>query len=172
MIPIANLNRTARLVLLVLFVLLIALALLVVNTHGQTGPNTTRVQVTTPAATPDTPVFNNYKGATIGMTQAAARQKLGAPSEGSAQQDFYFFSETESATVYYDVTQQVRAIAINYLGEGAPAPQQVVGVQVAPSEDGSLNKLVRYPKLGYWVAYNRTAGAQPLVTVTLQRIIQ
>jgi hypothetical protein len=171
MIPIANLNRTLRLALLVLFVLLIALAILVVNTHGQTGPGTTRAQVPALSNMPDTPVFSSYKGATIGMTQEVARQKLGAPSEAGARQDFYFFSETESAIVYYDATQKVRAIAINYLGDNAPTPQQVVGVAVAPNEDGALNKLVSYPKLGYWVAYNRTAGAQPLVTVTLQRII-
>jgi len=29
---------------------------------------------------------------------------------------------------------------------------------------------VRYPKAGYWVSYNRTAGNSPMITITMQAI--
>jgi len=29
---------------------------------------------------------------------------------------------------------------------------------------------VRFTKAGYWLSYNRTGGASPLTTVTLQKI--
>ena len=168
MTSVANLNRTLRLILLVVLILIIGLALLVVSTHGQSRtPSLPGAQ----APAPDAPVFTNYKGVTVGMTAEAVHQKLGLPSEPGAQQDFYFFSETESAQVYYDPAQKVRAVSINYLGDSAPTARQVLGVDVQPNPDGSLNKLVHYEQAGYWVAYGRTAGPSPLVTVTIQRII-
>ncbi len=35
--------------------------------------------------------------------------------------------------------------------------------------DGSAYKLVTYPRAGYWVAYSRTAGDEPLTIITMQR---
>ena len=169
MISVANLNRTLRLVLLVVLALIIVLAVVVVSTHAQTkAPGLPGAQ----APAPDTPVFTNYKGVTVGMGALGVHQKLGLPTEPGAQQDFYFFSETESAQVYYDPAQKVRAISINYLGEGAPTVRQVLGVDAQPNMDGSLNKLVHYERAGFWVAYSRTAGPAPLVTVTIQRIVR
>lgn len=171
MISVNKLNRNNRLAVLVVLVLIIAFAIFIGSTHAQTGSTANRTQANLPGA-PDTPVFNNYRGATIGMSIEQAHQKLGLPTEPGAQQDFYFFSETESAQVFYDHAQHVRAISITYLGAGAPTVQQVLGVNVTPSEDGSLSKLVHYDLAGYWVAYNRSAGPTPVVSITMQQIIR
>ena len=165
MISANKLNRALRLLLLVLLVLLVALAIFVVSTNGQTNPPASAQQIAAP-------VFDNYRGAQIGMNMTDVRQKLGQPSETAAQQDLYFFSETESAQIYYDAAHKVKAISINYTGDGAPAVQRVLGTDVAAGPDGSLFKLVSYPQAGFWVAYSRSAGPAPVVTITLQRIVQ
>jgi hypothetical protein len=170
MISVNNLNRKLRLALLVVLVLIITFAIFIVSTHAQTGPTANRAQANQPVAS-DIPVFNNYRGAAIGMSADLVHQKLGLPTEPGAQQDFYFFSEKESAQVFYDRAQNVRAISITYMGEGAPTVQQVLGVDVLPNPDGSLSRLVHYERAGYWVAYNLSAGPAPVVTITVQQIV-
>ena len=53
---------------------------------------------------------------------------------------------------------------------GIPSPKDVLGTDADKKPDGSLYKLVRYPKAGYWVSYSRTAGDSPTITVTMQKI--
>jgi hypothetical protein len=120
----------------------------------------------------DDPLFSEYKGVRIGMTADEARKKLGEPQDKSDEQDFYVISEKESAQVFYDKAKKTYAISINYLGGGSetPAPKGVLGSEIEAKPDGSLYKMVRYPKAGYWVSYSRTAGTDPLTTVTIQRI--
>jgi hypothetical protein len=48
----------------------------------------------------------------------------------------------------------------------------VFGEDIEAKADGSKSRLVRYPKAGFWVSYNRTAGDTPLVTVTIQKMPQ
>ena len=117
------------------------------------------------------PVFRDYKGITIGMRADEIRAKLGVPKDSSAGQDFYAASDTEFVQVIYDHTQRVTIIGITYVGDagGAPSCKAVVGEEVAAAADGSIDKLVRYPRAGYSVAYRRTAGTDPLITVTLQK---
>lgn len=119
----------------------------------------------------DKPLYSEYKGVHIGMETGEARKKLGNPTDKSDAQDFYVFSETESAQVYYD-KGKVMALSVNYVGEnsGAPLPKIVLGTDLEAKPDGAMYKLVRYPTAGYWVSYNRTGGGDPLVTVTMQRI--
>jgi hypothetical protein len=45
-----------------------------------------------------------------------------------------------------------------------------MGDELEARPDGSLYKLVRYPKAGYWVSYSRTAGNSPIVSVTMQKM--
>lgn len=118
------------------------------------------------------PVFRDYKGITLGMTMDAVHQKLGTPKEASTTQDFYSASDKEVAQIYYDRAQKVKAVAISYLGEGndVPSCRAVLGEDVTPAADGSIYKLVRYPKAGYWVSYNRTGGDASMVIVTMQRL--
>jgi hypothetical protein len=169
MISVRNLNHTLRLILFIVLALLIAIAIFVVSTNAQTLRSAPPAQVN--ALAPDKPIFNNYRGVTIGMPVADAHQKLGTPTESAETQDFYFYSETESAQVFYDAAHKVRAVSVNYLGENAPTPQQVLGVDVAAGPDGSLSKIISYQQAGFWVAYYRSAGPAPIVTVSMQRIV-
>jgi hypothetical protein len=120
----------------------------------------------------DDPLFSEYKGVRIGMTADEARKKLGEPQDKSDEQDFFVFNEKESVQVFYDKAHKTYAISINYLGGGSdtPAPKGVLGSEIEAKPDGSLYKMVRYRKAGYWVSYSRTAGTDPLTTVTMQRI--
>ncbi len=119
-----------------------------------------------------TPVFRAYRGIELGMTTDDVRKKLGAPKDKSAEQDFFVFTETESAQVVYDKTQKVIAISADFLtvGNGVITAKEVFGSDIEAKADGSLYRMVRYPKAGYWLSYNRTGGASPLTTVTLQKI--
>ncbi|HKP72700.1 MAG TPA: hypothetical protein VJT82_07165, partial [Pyrinomonadaceae bacterium] len=64
------------------------------------------------------------------------------------------------------------AIALIYMNAGAKAPTaaSVLGSDIEAKPDGSLYKMARYPKAGYWVSYSRTSGDSPLVSVTIQKI--
>ena len=117
------------------------------------------------------PVFKDYRGVTIGMAADEVRGKLDKIKKGD-RQDYLAISDQETAQIYYDDKEKVTAISIDYFGgEGkAPTPEAVLGVGVQPKEDGSLYQLNRYPKAGYWVSYNRTAGDKPIVTITIQKM--
>jgi hypothetical protein len=106
------------------------------------------------------------------MTTDEARKKLGEPQDKSDDQDFFVIGEKESAQVFYDKAHKTYAISINYLGGGSdtPAPRGVLGSEIEAKPDGSMHKMVRYRKAGFWVSYSRTAGTDPLTTVTMQRI--
>lgn len=120
----------------------------------------------------DKPLYVEYKGIRIGMETNEVRKKLGDPTDKGDVQDYFVFSEKESAQVYYDKTHKVMAVSVNYVGEqsGAPLPKVILGTEIEAKADGALHKMVRYPQAGYWVSYNRTAGTDPLVTVTMQKI--
>ena len=51
----------------------------------------------------------------------------------------------------------------------APASKAVLGTELPAGADGRMYRLVRYPKVGYWVSYSRTAGDSPLITVMMQK---
>ena len=137
-----------------------------------TAQTQTARQMGDPAQVTD-PTFRDYKGITLDMTANEVHQKLGAPKETGGGQDFYSVSDKEAVQIFYsNISQKVKAIAISYLGEGSGAPdcRSILGIDVTPAADGSIYKLVRYPKAGYWVSYNRTGGDAPLVAVTIQKI--
>ncbi|MDQ3472149.1 MAG: hypothetical protein M3447_00280 [Acidobacteriota bacterium] len=133
----------------------------------------------TPAASPTPatpqqaaePLYTDYRGVSVGMSVAEAREKLGAPKSKGKQQDFFVFSKTESAQVVY-LDGKVRTVSVDYVGadSGAPTPMEVLGVEITPRKNGTIYKLVRYPDAGYWVAYSRTAGKKPIVSVTMRKI--
>jgi len=120
----------------------------------------------------DQPVFNEYRGVQLGMTTADVRKKLGDPKDKSAEQDFYIFNETETAQVVYDKTAKVIAISADFMSpnSAAPSAKDVFGADVVAKPDGSMHKLVRFPKAGYWLSYNRTGGADFVVTIQLQKL--
>lgn len=121
-------------------------------------------------ATPSAPVFKDYRGISIGMSAQDVRAKLDGLKEGEGQ-DFLVLSDLESAQIYYDKQGKVMAISVDYFGgSNAPAPNAVLGVPLDAKADGSMYQLNRYPDAGYWVSYNRTAGAKPIVTITIQKM--
>ena len=120
----------------------------------------------------DTPAFHEYRGVQLGMTAEGVRKKLGTPKDKSDEQDFFVFNDNETAQILYDKSHQVITISADFTsgGEGIPTAKQVFGADVQAKPDGSIYKMVRYPKAGYWLSYNRTAGNAPLTSVTLQKI--
>lgn len=124
------------------------------------------------AAVEEEPVFQEYRGVKIGWLADEVRKKLGNPANKADDQDYYEFGEKERAQVYYDkATKQVMAISVDFIGTGTGVltPQQVFGSEIEAKSDGSKSKLVRYPKAGYWVSYSRTAGDNPIISVTIQK---
>jgi hypothetical protein len=124
--------------------------------------------------TAEEPLFSEFKGVRIGTSAEEARKKLGSPRDKADDQDFYVFNETQAVQVYYDKAKTVSAISIDFMSGATeiPAPKDVIGGEPETKADGSAYKMVRYPKLGYWVSYSRTAGASPTITVTIQKIDQ
>jgi hypothetical protein len=106
------------------------------------------------------------------MPATDARTKLGTPKDTSDTNDFFVLSDNESAQVYYDNAHKVSVVSVSYLGNPASqlTPKAVFGEDAPAKPDGSIFKMVRYPKAGFWVSYNRTAGSDPLVIVTMQRM--
>jgi hypothetical protein len=132
---------------------------------------TARKSATQPAE--EHPIFSEYRGVQIGWLADDVRKKLGNPADKTDEQDFYVFNEKETAQFYYDkATHKVTAISIDFVSgaSGVPTPQQVFGADFEAKPDGSKYKMVRYPKVGFWITYNRTTGDTPLVTITLQKL--
>jgi len=117
------------------------------------------------------PAFSEYKGVRLNMTTEEVRAKLGKPELAADDQDYYVFSQTETAQIVYDAAHRVKTISADFLaGTGAPDYKTVVGADLQTKPDGSMYKLVLYESLGFWVSYNRSVGTVPMVTITIQRI--
>jgi len=147
--------------LIVLPLLLAALAFAAPNARAQNGADKDK----------DAPPFHDYKGVHIGMTSDEARKVLGSPADKGDTQDFYSFNDKESAQLYYDGDHKVYAISVTYLGGTAvPESKSVLGAEADRKNDGSLYKMVRFPKAGCWVSYLRTSGDAPMTVVTMQKL--
>ena len=118
------------------------------------------------------PLYKEYRGVRLGMTAAEARAKLGEPVMKSDDQDFFVLSENETTQIAYDGSQKVTAISTDYVGGvGAPDYRTVLSDgAMLQRPDGSLFRMVHYPAAGMWVSYNKSAGAVPVVTITIQVI--
>ena len=118
------------------------------------------------------PSFSDFKGVSIGMHAEDARKKLGNPREKGVEQDFYMFGDNQAVQVYYDKAGAVNAISIDFMSGAREIPscKDVLGAEAEKKPDGSVYKLIRYPKVGYWVSYSRTAGTEATVTITMQKI--
>ncbi|HKB67193.1 MAG TPA: hypothetical protein VKC61_15165 [Pyrinomonadaceae bacterium] len=126
----------------------------------------------TPAGEEEAAAFKDYRGVQLGMTADEVRKKLGSPKDKGDEQDFFVFGDNESAQIVYDSTHKVITISADYLTTEATVPtcKQVLGSEAEAKADGSVYKLVRFPKAGYWLSYNRTGGASPMTSVTWQKI--
>lgn len=124
------------------------------------------------AEDPDKPLFQEYRGIQLGMAADEVRKKLGNPADKGDEQDFFMLNDAESAQIFYDKTKKVMAISANFLqgAQNVPTPKVLFGEELAAKPDGSVYKMTRYPKAGYWLSYSKTAGESPLISVTLQKI--
>jgi len=118
------------------------------------------------------PVFTEFKGVRIGMSADESRKKLGNPRDKSAEQDFYVFNDTQAIQVFFDKAGAVTAISIDFMSGASsiPSAKAVLGTDAETKPDGSVYKMMRYPKAGFWVSYSRTAGESPTTTITMQKI--
>lgn len=170
MIPFSNVQlgkrRRSRLFLVVMAA---AISLLSVTVSQAQTPR--KVSATT-GPEEELSAFKDYRGVQLGMTADEVRKKLGDPRDKAEEQDFYMFNDTETLQIVYDKTRKVVTISADFMNPGntVPTAKQIFGAEVEPKADGSVYRMVRYPKAGYWVSYNRTSGDAPLTTVTLQKI--
>ena len=118
------------------------------------------------------PAFHEFRGVHIGMQADEARKKLGTPRDKSPEQDFYLFNDNEAVQLNYDKDGAVSAISVDFMSgaNGIPTSKDVLGAEAEAKADGSIFKRVDYPKAGYWISYSRTAGNDPTITITIQKI--
>jgi outer membrane protein assembly factor BamE (lipoprotein component of BamABCDE complex) len=162
-----HLSRSTRFLLAQTTLFVVVIISLAAPAYGQTTKKSAQ------AETDAEPTFKEYRGAQIGMTADEVRKKLGNPSDKGEEQDFYVFNEKETAQILYEkATKKTIAISVDFMSgaSGVITPQQVFGADVEAKPDGSKYRLVRYPKVGYWISYSRTAGDNPIITITLQKI--
>lgn len=116
--------------------------------------------------------MSDYRGVSLGMKADEVRLKLGEPKDKSDEMDMYIFAETETAQFYYDEAHLVKAMMITYAGDlkTAPTPKDVFGEDAEAKPDGSIFKMVRYPKAGYWISYNRSGGTDQVISLAFQKI--
>jgi hypothetical protein len=131
-----------------------------------------RTKTPPPADPEDQPAFVEFKGVRIGMTADDARKKLGSPRVKDTDQDLYVFNDTQTLQVFYDKAGAVSAISIDFMSgaNSVPSAKEVLGTEAETRTDGSVYRMLRYPKAGYWVSYSRTAGNSPTTTITMQKI--
>ena len=148
------------------------------TTQSQEQTQPTQPQTSTPTQQPATPapaaepIYTDFKGVKIGTSRDDARKKLGSPQEKEKGQDFFALSDRQRARLYYDENGAVSAIIVTHVGKSAdiPTPKAILGADVEPKQDGSMYQIVYYPKAGYWVAYSRTTGDEPLTMITMQKM--
>lgn len=137
-----------------------------------TGSAPAQRKAATLAGEEESSTFKDYRGVQLGMTADEVRKKLGSPKDKGDEQDFFVFGETESAQIVYDSAHKVVTISADFLSTEASVPtcKQVLGTEAEAKADGSVYKMMRFTKAGYWLSYNRTAGASPMTSITLQKI--
>ena len=118
------------------------------------------------------PIESVYKNVKIGTTADEVRELLGK-AEIDDKDGFFYEMDSEMVQIRLDENAKVRLISVTYSGKSPNAPKysDVFGDDPANAKpDGSVYKLVRYPDAGYWVAYSKTGGGEPTITVTMQKL--
>ena len=162
-------NNRFRFLVILLSIPVIAFILTLPVVHVSGTAKMSPVPVPTPVTDP---LYSAYRAIAIGMTTDETRAKLGSPKEKADDQDFFQFSDHETSQVYYDAAHKVIAITVTYSGklDAAPTAKAVFGEDVAAKPDGGIFKMVRYPKAGFWISYNKTGGNDPLIMIAIQKM--
>ena len=121
---------------------------------------------------PTEPTFKDYKGVRIGLSADEVAETLGEPAVKEENEEVFLISDFEMVQVSYDRAGGVNAISITYSAKhpNPPTALAVLGEDVAADAEGRVYKLIRFPELGYWVAYSRSAGEEPVVSVTINKM--
>jgi hypothetical protein len=167
----------AAAILLKAFSGLFLLLVLIVPTFGQSAENTQTATTQVADKKSETPVLMpvliDYKGVKIGTTAEEVRDKLGKAKIDN-KDGFFYEGDDEIVQIRVDGNKKVRFVSVTYSdkNENTPKHADVFGAeaQVPTKPDGSIYNLIDYPEAGYWVAYSRTAGEKPTVTVTMQKL--
>ena len=118
------------------------------------------------------PVASIYKEVKIGTDADQVRKLLGK-AEIDDEDGFYYEMDSEIVQIRLDENAKVRIISVTYPSNSPKTPKyaDVLGDEtVVAKPDGSIYQLVRYPAAGYWIAYSKTSGDKPSVTVTMQKL--
>ncbi len=158
-----------------IFIFLFIIALSVVSFgFTRTSAKFVKNAFAAPAPTPvkGKPPYSEYRGVTIGLTMNEARAKLGDAKDKSDTQEYYVFSDNESAQIYYNEAKTVTAVTITFTGklDAAPTALAVFGEEVEVKPDGGIFKMIQYPKLGFWISYNKITGDDPLIIIAMQKM--
>ena len=139
---------------------------------SEVASNKSKPETQQPIATKAPTTIPYFMGVNLGMTANEVREKLGNLKQKGERQDFFEFSDIKRAQVVYDADGKVTTVSFDYIGSNSegPTPENVLGEAVQPRADGSIYHLKRYPEAGYWIAYSRTAGDNPITSVTMQKI--
>ena len=156
-------HRIGVVELMYFFMAVILLLLLGALAKGQTTPAIKAQSQVQP------PIYKEYRGVRLGMTATEVRAKLGEPILKSDEQDYFVMSPSETTQIGYDATKKVTTISTDYSGgAGAPDYRSIVGERLlAQRPDGSTFAMVMYESEHFWVTYNKSASAVPIVTVTI-----
>ena len=155
--------------IVIFFPILLVIGILTVT--SPTYSSGVLIVLSAPAPTPDTPPFTSYKGVTIGMTVEDVRTKMGNPKEPSEAMDYYSPSENEFIQIYYE-GKKVTALTVTFSGklDAAPDAKTVFGESAEIKPDGGIFKMVRYPKAGFWISYNKISGSDPMIMIAIKKI--
>ena len=124
------------------------------RTHDEVASKDERAEMKQPGETTirSGPVYQEFMGVTLGMSADEVRAKLRHLKDKGERQDFFVFSDSQSAQIVYDDQGKVIVISADYVGKdgNAPSPESVLGEAVQAKQDGSIYQLKRYPEAGYW----------------------
>ncbi len=123
------------------------------------------------SATPQ-PIASIYKEVKIGASADEVRELLGK-AKIDDKDGFFYEMDSDMVQIRLDENANVRLISVTYESKSLNAPKysDIFGDEPTNAKpDGSVYKLVRYPEAGYWIAYSKTGGDEPSVTVTMQKL--
>ena len=137
----------------------------------QNETNKPAAALTSTSAAP-LPLTSIYKDVKIGTDADEVRKLLGK-AKIDDKDGFFYDEESELVQIRLDENTKVRLISVTYPSNSPSAPKYsdlFGGESIEAKPDGSVYRLVRYPEAGYWIAYSKTGGDRPTVTVTMQKL--